>query len=152
MNGLEKKILQLFETYQVARNGILQFQSFQSKVLNFSRKEQDNLTEAIQFLTNKGYIEEVKQGFKLTSSGFDYLYSNITIEDTENEIMDVFYSKNMGVSHVLPKQALMGTKVSLHPKHKENLNEAIDNLLKKQFVEDANTGLRLLQAGYDHIY
>lgn len=83
MDSLENKILGIFEEFKVTRNGILRFQSLQSRILKYTPKVQDKSSEAIQNLIDKGYLEKKNKGLVLTSSGFDYLYSKITVEVTE---------------------------------------------------------------------
>jgi predicted transcriptional regulator len=152
MDSLENKILGIFEEFKVKRNGILLFQSLQGRTLKYTQKEQDKSSESIQSLINKGYLEKKNTGLVLASAGFDYLYSKITVEVTEEQIMDLFRRNSRKVSDILMPQHLMSSGFYEHPKHRENLEKALENLAKKSFIEITNKAYRLLQAGYDHIY
>jgi predicted transcriptional regulator len=152
MDNLENKILRIFEDLKVARDGVLLDRSLLIKISKFPRKDQDKSSHAIQSLVDSGYLKQDDSGYFLTSLGFDLLYKHIDIEKTENEIMTCFVKKNLGLSEILLYQVLATSDVLSHPKHKENFDAALENLTNKAFVERTEPGLKLLKAGYDHIY
>lgn len=106
--------------------------------------------------------EDGKNGlecFRLTESGYNKLYSNTkTVNEIENLILKQFEKQNLRSGDILMIRSLnFGVFLTLNPKEKEIVNDAINSLIQKSYItyENGTNGsecLRLTELGFEKIY
>jgi len=152
MDNLQQEILRIFGEFKTPVNGILNPQSLQSRIRNWDRRSQDNSVQALNELISNGYVGTKENWFTLTQRGYDFLNQDLSIEDTENIILDFLRNRNLGVGHVIMENWFINLTTKLERFHFDNFNKALQNIIAKGFIEVRNNGLFLTQEGYDKLY
>ena len=160
---MENLILNEFEKQNSKAGHIIMLQR-----LNFGAfqklnpKQRDQIEPAINNLIDKGYItyEDGKSGpecLRLTELGYKQLYSNsYSTEQIESLIMKEFEKQNSRPGHILMiKNLNFGLFQKLNPKEREKLDDAINNLINKEYITYESGSLecfRLTEIGYETLY
>lgn len=152
MTSTQEKILEVFKEFKIAINGILNPQSLNSRIRTWGKRSQDESTEAIKQLITGGYISSDDKWYILLEKGYNYIFRNYSIEDTEQLILDVFRKHKIGVGEILMQNSFLSFRQEAERFHFENFNNAILNLHTKRLIESSDMGYKLTQAGYERIY
>lgn len=152
MDNLQEQILRIFGEFKTSVNGILKPQSIESRVRNWDKRSQDNAPQALNDLISNGYVGTKDSWLTLTQKGYDYLNQGLSIEHTENIILDFLRKRNLGVGHVIMPSWFTSLTTQLERFHFDNFNVALNNIIKNGYIEARNNGLFLTQIGYDKLY
>ena len=152
MNQTKIKILEVFREFKTPVDGILNPQSLNSRIMKWDVKSQDESKNAIEELMKDEYIGMNDRFLTLTQKGFDFLNQDYDIEDTETIVLDMLRKRKLRVGNVIMPNWLTAEQQNLERIHFENFNQAINNVLQKEYIEEKPNGLFLTQKGYDKIY
>ncbi|MPS74240.1 MAG: hypothetical protein E2590_13990 [Chryseobacterium sp.] len=152
MDNLQQKLLQIFGEFRTPVDGVLKPQSLESRIKNWDRRSQDNAHQALNDLISNGYVGTKDSWFTLTQKGYDFLNQGLSIEDTENIIMEFLRKRNLGVGHAIMANWFTSLTTRLERFHFDNFNNALQNIINKGFIEERSNGLFFTQKGYDRVY
>jgi len=72
--------------------------------------------------------------------------------NTEKAILEIFRTFKVPLSGILPLGPLQNKILQWDRGMQDSVEEAINDLIAGNFLQEANNGYRLLQKGYDHLY
>jgi hypothetical protein len=152
MTNTQQKILEVFKEFKTSLNGVLKPQSLDSRIRNWDRRSQDEAANAVEQLIKEEYISTNDNWYVLLEKGYNHLFSDYKLEDTENIILDVFKKHKIGVGQMLMTNSFISTQNSAERFHFDNFNNAINSLIQKHLIESTERGYILTQSGYEKIY
>lgn len=156
---LKDAIMHQFERQNLKPNEVIPMRFWiHSFVAPLNPKEQDLFEQAANELIDEGKLIYEKDGIeclRLTEEGFSNLYRNSkSVQDIEEDIMDKFRSMNCRKGQGFMLRNLDPYIRSLNPVEKLLVENAIENLINKQYIRlsDEKDFLFLEQGGFDYIY
>ena len=158
---LKQLIMQQFENQNCKPNHVIPMRFWRNAFLDsLNPKEQDMFVDAVNELIQDGkiiYEREDLECLRLTEIGYSDLYQHAkSIQEIEEDIMDMFRRGNYRVGQVIMMRVIMNTYYNkLNPKEQGLFAPAVNNLIDKRYLyylENSPEALRLEQAGYDYIY
>lgn len=161
LDQLKEKIMHEFEKVHCKENEFVLESTFQLALFpQLNPKEQDMFSRAIQELIEDNNIVFDSNGsllcYKLTTKGFNSLYKKSkSKEQLKEEVLDLFRKGNYRVGQAIRAQYIdLEWKPKLNPIEVKNLDEAINELIAKNFISFNKEAyaLVLLQEGFDYIY
>ncbi|ADQ82989.1 hypothetical protein J5295_08840 [Riemerella anatipestifer] len=152
MENLQERILKIFSEFKTPVNGILMPQSIESRISKWDRRSQDEASNALNELISNGYVGTSGHWLTLTQKGYDFLNQGLSIEDTENVILEFLRKRNLGVGHVIMENWFISLQNQIERFHFDNFNVALNNILNKGYIEQRDNGIFLTQKGYDKLY
>jgi hypothetical protein len=152
MTNLQERILEIFKDLKTSKNGVQKPQSFDSKIRLWDRRSQDEAEQAIADLITDNYMSVNESWYVLTEKGYNYIYRDYSIEDTEEIILDIVRNHKVGVGNIIIQNWFTSTQQSADRFHFDNFNKALQNIIDKDFLENTEQGLKLTSSGYEKIY
>ena len=152
MENLQERILKIFNEFKTPVDGILSPRSIESKISKWDKRSQDEAPDALNELISNGYVGTKDNWLTLTQRGYDYLNQGLSIEDTENVILDFLRQRKLSVGHVIMENWLTNLTTRLERFHFDNFNKALNNIFNKGYIEQRDNGMFLTQRGYDKLY
>lgn len=151
MTNTQEKILEIFKKHKTPKEGVIRPQSFD--INSWDRLSQDEFAEAINQLIEEGYVS-VKEGwYLLTEKGYDYIFRNYSIKDTEEVILNFFRKHKIREGEVLMQRNFNSLQEE-DRFHFDNFNNAMQNLILEGLIEITveKNYFKLTQAGYNRVY
>lgn len=152
MTNLQDRVLEIFKDLKTSKNGVQKPQSFDAKIRRWDRRSQDEAGQAISDLISDNYMSVNDGWYVLTEKGYNHIYKDYSIDDTEEIILDTVRKHKVGVGNIIKENWLTSTQQSVGRFHFDNFNKALQNIIDKGFLENTNQGLKLTLSGYEKIY
>lgn len=156
---LKQMILQEFENQNLKANEVIMMNFWNHTFIRaLNPIEQDMFAECVNELQAEGKVIYESEGMgclRLTLSGMNDLYKTAkSVMDIEDDIMDFFRKGNYRIGQGFMLRILNSYIRSLNPIEKPLINNAIENLINKQYVRinEQQDFLYLEKEGFDYIY
>jgi len=133
MNQVQQLILEIFKEFKVPVDGIINPMSF--RVNSWDRNLQDQFIDSIEKLIKEGYVFSKEKNYGITQKGYDLIYQNYSIKDTEELILSLFKKHKVGVDEILMSNNFTLFVNELERYHFDNFTNAIDSLIKETSIE-----------------
>ncbi|MCL2597478.1 MAG: hypothetical protein FWD66_07445 [Paludibacter sp.] len=107
----------------------------------------------MQGLIDDGFVStKDDRWYILTEQGYEYIYKNYTVKDTEELIMSVFRKHKKGIGEPIMSNSFLSLQQDMERFHFDNYGLAFQNLIEGNFIELVNDRLyKLTKDGYDRI-
>jgi len=152
MKELEQCLIDVFKEFKVPKNGIIRSQTLYGRIRTWDRPAQDGATSALNQLISDGYIAFDDNHYILLENGYNYIFRNYSIVDTEKVILNEFKIRKLGVDHILPSNTLISLQQSVERFHFDNFTIALERLISQKHIKELDHGYILTGKGYDEIY
>ena len=156
---LKDAIMHQFERQNLKTNEVIPMNFWNHTFLrSLNLVEQDIFADCVNELQAEGKLiyEPDRMGYlRLTQLGMKDLYKNSkTIQDIEDDIMDIFRRGKCRVGQGLMIRNLGSYIRSLNPVESVLFNDAVNSLIAKQYIRinQEQDFLFLEEAGYNYIY
>jgi predicted transcriptional regulator len=145
-------ILKAFKKLRVPCDGALKPESLDIEIKRWPEPYQDEAFDALKRLVDSEYILVRGSSYVLTEKGYDYIYKDYSIRDTEKIILDEIRRRDIDAGNIIMSNWLNALQRDMEIFHSDNFNNAIRSLIDKGFIEAAEMGYKLTQEGYSEAY
>lgn len=152
MTNTQELILQVFQDFKTAREGVLKPQSLDTRVRKWERPAQEEAAEALQGLMAEDYVSTKEGWYVLTGKGYDYIYRNHSVAETEKIIRQELKRRNLAAGNSILLNWFNTLKHEIDRYHFDHFNEAFQNLVNEEIMEAAERGYKLTDKGYNQLY
>lgn len=151
MTDTQEKIFEVFKKHKTPKDGVIKPQSFD--IRNWDRRIHDEFQDAIGQLITDNYVSTKDGWYVLTEKGYNHIYSNYTIEDTIELILDVFRKHKVIVGEILMQNHFIKPQQDMDRFHFDNFSIAMQKIIVDGLIELTKEGCyKLTQFGYNRIY
>jgi hypothetical protein len=152
MTITEELTLKAFKKFRIPSGGVLKAESFSAEMKRWHKAYQEEAFSARKKLIDGGYLSIKDKCYILTDKGYNYIYKDYSVIDTEKLILTKIGRHGIDVGNIIMTGWLNSLQLEAERFHSDNFNNAIQNLMEKGFIETVEIGYRLTQEGYSKIY
>lgn len=150
---MRERILEIFKKQKTPVNGFVMNRVFSTFIRTLNPREQDEFPTALQGLLDEGYIETRDGDYILTQEGYNYIYRDYTLNETEEIILNVFREHKIRAGQILMQNTFTILQNRLERIHFDNFNNAINSLITDGLITiTPQRHFMLTQNGFEHIY
>jgi len=153
MNQIKEIILNKIKESKLGVGHVLPTRVLQTLFLEvLNPKQQESFNASVDELVNESYLSEKNGGLELLQKGYDHIFKDYTLEDTERLILHILEDSKIGRGHSIPLRIFFERQVDWERYFADTLEMAIQSLITKGIFTEDGQNLFLSDLGFEKVY